>query len=451
MKKTDEYKYKELSLYFHERLIKVNEEAKYLNVETLNDIIDEIIKDELSVNKNVDLGYFDENFEALLFRKYSKIKKEISDYVKKAMVEYKILDKNLAVADLIKKNVVSTCLTKYSYKEIISGKVISEIQKMYFDYLNDIRNTVCGLLKIYVKDNISFEVDYHNLEEKIVNDVLVLNNLSFNDMLAMNDKAKSYIKMNAYNFSKTKKVNSKVSVVDLEQMADNSIAKNDDNDEIVYSPVKKKLSKAVVHLLLISLMLTFIQFGYQLPDMVHDFGTDIYYSYANNKLEDNKYQVIYTKYNENFDKNVMSIIGDYNEYSKYGEEYGYLGFYEAYKHVGQDRLAIMDDMLKMVKVRTANEDLKNNLKQDCFVAFAFNRLIHMDCDEIEKIKYQEAVMEYMEVAEMIKNDESYKNKTVMDVLADKKDVVKCIYEIMDLYDDYSARCYKDLANHTTRR
>lgn len=453
MKKTDEYKYKELSLYFHERLSKAYEEAKYINVETLNDIIDEIIKEEITTQKNDAFSYIDNNFEALLFHKYSLIKRNVSEHIEDVMNQYKVVDGNLAVASLIKKNVVSTCLTKYSYKEIMAGKIDGTIQKMYFNYLNDIRNTVCGLLKEYVDKNIDFEIDYHNLEEKIVNDVLVSDKLSFNDLLSMNDNAKSYIKMNAYNYSLSSKDNHKVTSIDISKMADNSIAKNDGNDEIKYTPVKKMVPKVISIMVLVSLILTCIQFGFKLPDTIHDFGTDIYYSYANNKLEDDRYVVIYTKFNENFEKNAMNIIRDYNEYSKYGEDYAYLGFYEAYKHVEQDRLAIMDAMLHRVKVRTTNEELKN-IKQDCFVAFAFNRLVHMDCKEIKKIKYQEAVMEYMEVADMIKNDENYENKTVMDVLANKKDVVKCIYEIMDLYDDYSARCYKDLAmeyNHTNRR
>jgi len=439
MSKSDEYK----ELYLYERLIAFCGDAKYTNVETINYIIDEIIKEKLSIQENDVLSY--DNIDSLLFNKYSEVKNDVTKYVENVISQYKIIDNNLAVSSHIKMKVVATCLTKYSYKDIMSGKLNEIIQQMYFEYLTDIRNTICKQLKMYVDKNIDFKINYYELEEKIVNDVLVSNSLNLDDILDMNDKAKSYIKVNAYNFSLNKKNNYVYTAIDIEQMADNSIAKNDKNDEIKYSPIKKMIPKLLTIVVLISLVLSFIGFGRGISDSINDFRTDIRYSYASNILEDNRYEIIYTKHNENFDKNALSVIVDYDEYIKYGEDYAYLGFYEAYKHVGADRLSIMDDMLIRVKKGTANEELKSNLKQDYFLDFVFNRLVHMNCKEINKAEYNEAVKEYIKVAEMIKNDENYSDKTVMDVLSDRKDVIRCIYEIMDLYDDYSARCYRDLA------
>jgi len=127
-----------------------------------------------------------------------------------------------------------------------------------------------------------------------------------------------------------------------------------------------------------------------------------------------------------------------------------------YKHVQGDSLAIMDSFLEELdyKIFCGKYDTDMKISSMYFIEFVYDRLVEMGCEEIQQEKYINAVEGYKH-ASWANYD---KNKTTMDYIhenankndnkSDKKkykELEKNIYEIMEMYHNYSSKCYKELS------
>lgn len=285
MGKNVEYKYKELSAYFYKRLIEFSEDAKYLNVETLNYIIDEILKDDVKNSKDKSsVNYNIMMFEERLFIKFLFVRDEVIKHINKVVAGFSSVNNSLTISDEIIGSIISTCLTNYSFEDIISGKKDKEIQQMYFSQLSAVEKTIGTLLKEYVDNNIEFKLDYDKFEQKIVNQVLFRGYISLSDIVSMNEKAKHYIRTCSRDYALE---NVSRPVVDVKKMMGDSVGdEKKEQDEIVYEPKKKNVSTAVKKLMdFVALYGFFPGYNYAYSFTDTEENTDIYDSNDTNGFD----------------------------------------------------------------------------------------------------------------------------------------------------------------------
>ena len=160
---------------------------------------------------------------------------------------------------------------------------------------------------------------------------------------------------------------------------------------------------------------------------------------AVDEFDNYKYNFIFTKYNDSYEKMTLNAADFYNKVSSLGDEYRYLGFYRMYKNVMADKLAIMDSTLPFLKSRTFNNPEYSNFydsisRYECYLDFAKDSLLSMGCEQIKDSKYQEAINVYKEAMEKVWGDDY----TPMDYLiVNSPECVSVIKEIMHMYTEYS--------------
>lgn len=240
-------------------------------------------------------------------------------------------------------------------------------------------------------------------------------------------------------------------------MRKNSVQKEDKPKKIKHNPVVKKIFRTLLTLLLVGTIAvsTVVSLFGCLFKWVRDFiderSADLRYNRVTSQMVGDQYDRMFTKYSDEYELNMDSVVQVYNDMSKFGDIYGYVGFYEAYKHTyGYNRLAVMDLMLKEMdrkiddgkyKDKEAPVETKLNINTHYFLEFAYDRLIEMGCEEIKQDKYSNAVDQYISYA--VRNTDE--NKTTMNCIqAEDEELSKTIKYIMELYHQYSSKCYQEL-------
>lgn len=240
------------------------------------------------------------------------------------------------------------------------------------------------------------------------------------------------------------------SLLSRKTMEHNSIAKVGAPKRVKRVSKKRKMQRNVSMLLVVAALTTMLGFAsYKIAngfkEGIDDISADFRYNSSSSQMFGDQFNIIYTKYADGFRDNTESVINVYNEYSKYGDVYGYLGFYESYKHINKDSLAIMDAMMSKIKNGISNGKYNTDMNIDSkyFLDFIYDRLIEMGCEEIKQEKYIDAINEYISVS--FTNGNS--NKTTMDVIREEnKKLNDLILEITDMYHQYSSRYYDELCD-----
>lgn len=164
-----------------------------------------------------------------------------------------------------------------------------------------------------------------------------------------------------------------------------------------------------------------------------------------NSFDGYSYTLIHTKYTDAYKPTALNVLDFYDKVNEYGNNnYDCLGFYRAYSHVVDNRLAIMDSMLSLVKSYARNDANYAGLYQligdnSCYVEFAYDRLVDMGCEKIQDEKYLDAISAYKTAKREANEDQVPFN------LMSKKDQ-KLIEEIMEMYRDYSEQCLVEFGN-----
>ena len=225
------------------------------------------------------------------------------------------------------------------------------------------------------------------------------------------------------------------------------------NNRVKRTEKKRRMQKSVSMLLVVATLTSVLgvgtviyHIGKSISDGIDDLASNMRYNSSVYKNGGSKYSTMFTKYSDEYEENIKYVIEDYNNYSKLGESYGYMGFYEFYKHVNSNALAIMDSMLHDINYRTFDEKRGTSLRVDAdyFLEFAYNRLVEMGCEEIQQEKYIEAIDKYKEY-DYSNLDE---NKTTLDCIKEKNDrkLLELINDIMNMYDKYSSKYFEQLSN-----
>lgn len=159
------------------------------------------------------------------------------------------------------------------------------------------------------------------------------------------------------------------------------------------------------------------------------------YKSSSAQMNEEKYGQVFTKYSDQYQKNMELTANNYRNFSKLGETYGYLSFYDAYMHISADKLAIMDAMLSDI-----HDKYGIDVDTNYYIEFMYNRLVELGCEEIKQEKYINVVREYAFAA--LNNDDE--TKTTWECLNGEQK--KKINEIADLYKSYSSEYYKEFSN-----
>lgn len=150
-------------------------------------------------------------------------------------------------------------------------------------------------------------------------------------------------------------------------------------------------------------------------------------------LDDYEYPSIPNEHSEEFAGTCMHVIYKYVDYAKYGEEYGQLCLFNAYKSIDSEPFHGMDVIFNVEKesaktnenLELINDDIGNT---SCYLVYVYNKLVNAGIEEINRKEYRDAVIRYD------KQVANYKELNPFYVL-DKSDQ-KLLEELMKIYEKY---------------
>lgn len=218
-------------------------------------------------------------------------------------------------------------------------------------------------------------------------------------------------------------------------------------NKIVKKAKKRKMNKTTLLLLSLGLftLLGTSSLAYRLgTEVVDNFSDRKAINYVYDNFDKYDYSLIFTSRTDAFRPTAENVLTFYSNVKKFNNNnYNYLGFYTAYTNVGEDRLAIMDKMLRLVQSEMRSSENDDSFTREvcnygCFLELACDRLRDMGYEKIDDPKYVVAVNEYMKAS--IFNDD----KTPYEKL--DKNTQRIIDEIMEQYREYSKEMLVDLGN-----
>lgn len=382
-------------------------------------------------NENID-KQISIQYEIILRDTVNKIYKYAKDYVMRNVYPMLDIDEVEVSNDLVVKIMNDN---KYNVVDLFTRKYDKMIEQMAYENRKKNEQNKPNAYR-YIKLFIIGLDDYLEFDE--------LNNLAFAIEETLRDD-----RYNTKDIVEHKCDREIESMYNRYMMKKNSVYEEEKPKKIKRNPKNKKIQKGIATLLVLA-TLTGVTGGVlhvagkNLYRGIKDTKADMTYNHISTVMSNNRYEYLFTKYNDGFEINMDYAVEDYNNYSKFGEVYGYLGIYEMYKHVRTDSLAIMDSFMNDLWHKIYDKEYVTDMKisSTTFIEFAYDRLLEMGCEEVKKDKYVDAVNEY-EHYRCFNNDSS---KTTMDcILENDKKTAKTIYELMDLYHQYSAKYYKDLS------
>lgn len=219
---------------------------------------------------------------------------------------------------------------------------------------------------------------------------------------------------------------------------DEAPRKGNNPNKMKHTPNKRKWWFGQRFLIIVALLasLGIGSFGYAVVDGIVDGVKGHNAGQAVNNFDGYSYTLIHTKYTDAYKPTAQNVLDFYSKVCEFGDSnYDCLGFYRAYSNVADNRLAIMDNMLSLVKNNARQNDKYSGLynligNSSCYVEFACDRLVDMGCEEIQNEKYAEAVAAYKDAKIDANGDEIPFN------LLSKKDQ-RLIEKIMEMYREYS--------------
>jgi len=188
----------------------------------------------------------------------------------------------------------------------------------------------------------------------------------------------------------------------------NSVKYNNVPSKIKTKRNKRFMNTSIVTMLLFASLIGLAGNGiYQMTTEFRDFKAKQNIA----MIDDHYYANINTIFADSFEPTSDNIINTFDEYGKFdNDNFQYLGFYQAYRSVKQDRLYIMDNMLAEIR-----KDVRNNssykkiygsiMHNGCYLDFMYDRLYEMGFEEIKDDKYQNLLDDYVE----LKNKHPYEN------------------------------------------
>lgn len=224
-----------------------------------------------------------------------------------------------------------------------------------------------------------------------------------------------------------------------------SSVKNDTTPEkIKHNTKKRRIQRSGCALMLLGVLAGSALvggIGYTIVDHLSDqieYNSAI--SYVSDTIDDYSYSPIFTIHNDEFKPTGDNVIDFYLDVRHLDDDnFNYLGFYRAYDYVRDNRLAVMDNMLKYVKTKVNDDtNLRGlNVSNSSYLSFVCDRLEDMGCEKITKDKYRSVVEAYEDIMRSQMDDIPY------DYLdSEQKEIVN---EIMELYREYSEECMIELA------
>ena len=184
------------------------------------------------------------------------------------------------------------------------------------------------------------------------------------------------------------------------EAARNSVKNNSSPSKIKAKRNKRMMNKSIATVLLFASLIGLAGNGvYQMTTELRDIKAKQNVT----MIDDHYYSNINTIYAESFEPTADNIISTFDEYGKFdNENFQYLGFYQAYRSVKQDRLYIMDNMLSEIRRDVRNDNSHRNLSSaiiynGCYLDFMYDRLYEMGFEEITNDKYQDLLNDYVEL------------------------------------------------------
>lgn len=375
--------------------------------------------------KILNSGEYDEEISLLYVSIVGDLCNEMRDYIKKYIVKniYPMNNINeVEISEIIVKDIMTS--KKYNCFDLLMGKY----DKLIVQYANQYKNNIeqnrpnsVEYIYQYIKENFD-DIDDENelyLYANAIDDVL----------------------RSKYIFSEeivSHEYDSNISQIYCGfMMRRNSVKQEDVPEKIEHKTKTIKIPLSLLKIIgatILSLVVV-VPMGIK---VVNDTKLDI----ANktiSKIDDFEYSRIHTIYTDGFRDTASNVLKFYDNFKDYGEgDYYNLGFYRAYESVKENRLAVMDRMLSIVK-NEARKDKNYSEFSDflsgysCYLEFMCDRLYEMGFKKITDSKYYDAVSAYRGAS-----FRANENQTPMDVLREEgqDEVIKTIYQISEEYIEY---------------
>lgn len=334
---------------------------------------------------------------------------------------------------------------KYDIKKYFDGSYDKVIYDMCIKnrIFNDRKKV--EKVKTTIKELIMKKVVNKNKLNEIVNkiyDELIDNGYSDTDILG--GRVNNYI-INLcykYNYDVFKPKNNdyvKSNSIDRNLMKKQSVINNSTPNKFRVYPDRKKINRMLATLLVVGTLVG------SASGLIYNTYNKYNYNKAIstvNEWEGYDYSNIYTIYTDAYKPTAKNVVDKYDDYASFeNDDYEYLGFYRAYSSVKQDRLYIMDNMLKFVKSDDSEngKQIKEDLKTtSCYLEFMYDRLIDMGYTGIDKRDFNKLLDEYLKV----KNE--HRGSEAVQYLSSKSK--RLVEKIRDKYIEYSEKYLEEFGN-----
>lgn len=447
----------------------VNQEL-CLNERTLDSIVEKMANVFIQGSEK-QINYMNRSYDQIFLINFDSffdgIKEECRDYIEKYVDKAEINISNVIVREYLLDRVMNVILFEYDITDILSGEYDDKIVISYKECFNTMKEEVISFIKHYLVENIDFGDMLGISEDKIIAHFINDNNFeeSFIRMSSgkFGDDIRKYVMVEKKNALEGDNKTDRIEVVpstlmtyDSDMRKENSVKSSKPNvpDRVKYNSRKRKMRKSLFTLLLVgTVTAASLGVGKVVYNRVDDFVGDVKYSSAVRQFEQfgvADSDMIFTVHSDQYEEAVDNVIDFYTFCKRLGlnnpTEFC-LGFNLVRNQVrSEDTLSVMDKLLDSVKSKVNSvsgmEDLKNAINDDtCFLSFAYDLLLEMDCDEIKKDKYYKLVTDYANAMNIANGNPE---TTAYDYLSESNK--KLASKMMDLYWEYSKDCAVELGN-----
>lgn len=395
---------------------------------------------------------------------YINMRNCINKYIK----DTHFINYSIDTLDMIIEGICDMLIHRYDYNKLNSGEFDEEITASYNVVLSGICDEIRNYVSSYVSNNVVLLTDINNVEvedeviklvmnssdinsldllmgrcDNVINDIAIKNReKNKNKRLSEMPNTVEYIKHVAEIYTEDKDLVNKIaSRVDMDLrdegftpndivskkydvkirkmfndyyyksrslFIDNSIERDDVPDKIEVLKGRKDINKIIVELLVASALLGVISYG------SYNLGKSIRSDIAMDNLkrfDSHSYNGVTSIYVNSFKDTADNIVKTFDNYCKFdNSNYNYLGFYRAYKSVGNEKLFVMDNMLTQIKDDMYKQPEYSNLMNilrvsGCYLDFIYDRLYDMGFSEIRENKYVDLLNAYMKA----KNENQYRD------------------------------------------
>lgn len=378
-------------------------------------------------------GLYDRKIDIAYNKTMQHIMEYIISYISQNIIPLTDIDQ-VSVAKDITKLIFNSY--EYNIPDLLEGKYKQLIEhkttlNRNFNNTNRINN-VYNYIKNVIKNRLVEKQKLDEITKKIYDELLNKGYKSTDITSGKIDKEiiEEFNNHNIYVFRP---------IFEENNMRNQSVVREDKLKKIKAKRRKQKINQTIISLLIAGTLISGASIG------IKHIENDIQQREAENIVCEwvgYKYPNINTIYTDSFSKTIDNIIDKYDEYSSFdNNNYKYLGFYQAYRSVKQDRLYIMDKMLTQVRSdqSTNGKILKQELSTtSCYLEFMYKRICDMGYTKIDKDDFYDLLEDYL----------SYKRehpeiKDVVNHLTNKQQ--RLVEKIKDTYIELSEQYLLELS------